>query len=106
MKKLFLLIVTTVISANIAKAQVQVTYQGEVDAGYSIGVGTFATSRVNLHTIQGIRIGEYVSTGLGLGLDYYHEFYDNGELVIPIYLNIKGYLPVSKKVSTFLRKYP
>lgn len=84
-----------------ANAQAPVKYHGEVDLGYSIGVGTFSTGRVNLHTIQGIQIGEYFSTGVGLGLDYYHEFYESGELVIPIYLNLKGYLPVSEKVAPY-----
>ena len=64
-------------------------------------MGIFPTDRVNLHTIQGIQVGKYFSTGLGLGLDYYHEFYDSGELVVPIYLNLKGYLPVSEKVSPY-----
>ena len=101
MKKLFLLAVAAMMSVNVANAQVPVKYQGEVDLGYSIGVGTFATGRVNLHTIQGVRVGEYFSTGLGLGLDYYHELYEQGELAIPIYLNLKGYLPVSEKVSPY-----
>ncbi len=101
MKGLFLLAVAAAMSVSVANAQVPVKYQGEVDLGYSIGVGTFATGRVNLHTIQGVRIGKYFSTGLGLGLDYYHEFYEQGELATPIYLNLKGYLPVSEKVSPY-----
>ncbi len=101
MKKLFILAVAAVMSVSVANAQVPVKYQGEVDFGYSIGVGTFSTGRVNVHTIQGARIGEYFSAGLGLGLDYYHEFYEQGELAIPIYLNLKGYLPVSEKVSPY-----
>ncbi len=79
MKKLFLLAVAAMMSVSVANAQVPVKYQGEVDLGYSIGVGTFSTGRVNVHTIQGARIGEYFSVGLGLGLDYYHEFYEQGE---------------------------
>ena len=101
MKKLFLLAVAAMMSVSIANAQVPVKYQGEIDLGYSIGVGTFSTGRVNVHTIQGARIGEYFSAGLGLGLDYYHEFYEQGELAIPIYLNLKGYLPVFEKVSPY-----
>ncbi len=101
MKKLFLLAVAAVMLVSVANAQVPVKYQGEVDLGYSIGVGTFSTGRVNLHTIQGVRIGKYFSTGLGLGLDYYHEFYERGELAIPIYLNLKGYLPVFEKVNPY-----
>ncbi len=92
-----LLIVTSLISAN---AQVTAKYQGEVDLGYSIGVGTFSTNRVNLHTVQGVKIADYFSAGLGLGLDYYHE--GSGELFVPIYLNMKGYIPVTDKLSPFV----
>lgn len=101
MKKLLLLVAMATMSVCAANAQVAVKYHGEVDLGYSIGVGTFATGRVNVHTIQGVQIGKYFSTGVGLGLDYYHEFYEKGELAIPIYLNLKGYLPVSKKVAPY-----
>ncbi len=102
MKKFILLVFAVIMSVSITNAQTSVKYQGEVDLSYSIGVGTFSTNRVNLHTIQGIKIGQYFSTGVGLGLDYYHEFYENGELIIPIYLNLKGYLPISEKISPYL----
>lgn len=101
MKKLFLLVAMATMSICAANAQSLVKYHGEADLGYSIGVGTFSTGRANVHTIQGIQIGKYFSTGVGIGLDYYHEFYEKGELVIPIYLNLKGYLPVSKKVAPY-----
>ncbi|MDE5608200.1 MAG: hypothetical protein K2I64_04620 [Muribaculaceae bacterium] len=84
---------------------VSVKYQGEVDLGYSVGVGTFSQGRVNLHTVQGVKISDYFSTGLGLGLDYYHDLYSNvgsGELFIPIFLNMKGYIPVTSKLSPFV----
>ena len=100
MQKLFLLAIAAVMSVSVANAQVPVKYQGEVDLGYSIGVGTFATNRVNVHTIQGVRIGKYFSTGLGLGVDCYHEF-EKTELIVPIYLNMKGYLPVSEKAAPY-----
>lgn len=99
MKKFFLLLTATIIASTVF-AQTPIKYQGEVDLGYSIGTGTFAADRVNLHTIHGAKIGNYFSAGLGLGLDYYHE--GEGELIVPIYLNMKGYLPVSEKVSPYL----
>lgn len=101
MKKLFLLVTMVTMTIGAANAQTSVKYHGEVDLGYSIGVGTFATGRVNIHTIQGVRIGKYFSTGIGIGVDYYHEFYEKGEVAIPIYLNLKGYLPVSQKISPY-----
>ncbi len=100
MKKLLFSVMLAVISVMSANSQVTAKYQGEVDLGYSIGVGTFSTNRVNLHTVQGAKIGDYFSTGLGLGLDYYHDGVD--ELIIPIYLNMKGHLPVSEKLAPFV----
>lgn len=95
-----------------ASAQIRVKYHGEINVGYSIGVGSYAKNRVNLYTIQGVKIGEYFSTGLGLGLDWYRGLYaeywekqgkpDMGELAMPIYLNMKGYLPVNEKVAPYL----
>lgn len=76
-------------------------YHGEINAGYSVGIGTFATNRVNVHTIQGVDISKYFSTGVGIGLDYYHELYEKGELVLPLFLNMKGYLPATETVSPF-----
>lgn len=104
MKKILFLLAfgLSVLSVSEAAAQVTVKYRGEVDCGYSIGVGDFGpvASRVNLHTVQGAQFGEYFSAGLGLGLDFYHDL-DN-DLMLPIYLNLKGSLPVSEKVSPYL----
>jgi hypothetical protein len=88
-------------SRSIGSAKTQVAYHGEVDLGYSIGVGNFSAGRINLHTIQGVQVGEYFSAGVGIGLDYYHDG-DGGNLIMPIYLNVKGYLPVNNTVSPYL----
>lgn len=98
MKKLLFSALVALLTIGATNAQAPVKYHGEVDLGYSIGVGTFATGRVNLHTIQGVQVGKYFSTGIGLGLDLYHE---GPELMIPIYLNLKGYLPVAAKVCPY-----
>lgn len=98
MKKLLFSALVILLTIGTANAQTPVKYHGEVDLGYSLGVGTFAAGRVNLHTIQGVRIGEYFSTGIGLGLDFYHE---GPELMVPVYLNLKGYLPVTSRVSPY-----
>ena len=90
MKKITLLVIM-IVTAFTLNAQSLVKYHGEVNAGYSVGIGTFATNRVNVHTIQGVDISKYFSTGVGIGLDYYHELYEKGELVLPLCLNMKGY---------------
>lgn len=104
MKKYIILFFTLFVLSVSSKAQSQISakYHGEIDLGYSIGVGTFSTDRVNIHTVQGVMVGKYFSAGLGLGLDYYHEIYDKGELMIPIFLDLKGYIPVTDDLSPFV----
>lgn len=100
MKKIFLLVVFTLIGISSTMAHNPIKYQGEVDLGYSVGVGTLATGRVNIHTIQGVKIANIFSAGVGVGVDVYHE--DGTDILIPIYLNLKGYLPTQSKVSPYL----
>lgn len=101
MKKLFLLAVAAAVSLSVADAQVRIKYQGEFDAGYSIGTGLYSTGRAALHTIQGVRIGKYASVGLGVGLDFYHELSEIEELIAPVYLNMKGYLSVYERITPY-----
>ena len=77
----------------------KVKYQGEVDLGYSVGVRKFYTGSLNIHTIQGLKVSDYFSAGLGLGLDYYHA---SDEFIVPIYLNMKTYFPVSETLAPFV----
>ena len=97
MKKLFILLAAVCIALS-ASAQAPVKYQGEVDLGYSFGVGTLASGRVNVHTIQGIKVGDYFSTGVGIGADYYISGQD---MTIPLFLNFKGYIPTNSKVTPY-----
>ena len=101
MKKLLLVVVATLCVALQSFAQVPVKYQGEVDLGFSLGVGTWAINRANIHTIQGVKIGGYFSTGIGVGTDVYVEKGVEPDLFIPVYLNVKGYLPTKSKVSPY-----
>lgn len=100
MRKLFLLTAIAILSVSLAKAQSPVKYRGEVDLGYSFGTGVFANNRVNIHTVQGFKVGEYFSTGVGIGVDYYHEG-GEGDVIVPLYLNLKGYIPISGKVVPY-----
>lgn len=109
MKKLLLFAFALMLTPAIKAQTAQIKYQGEVLAGYSIGIGDFGVDRINIHTIHGVKIGKYFSLGLGFGLDYYHTFnrYLNtsivaSELSMPIFLAPKGYLPVSDKTQLFL----
>lgn len=89
------------LSGREAAAQVKSVYQGELDFGYAIGVGKCGpiASRMNLHTIHGAKIGKYCSVGMGVGFDLYHDL--NNEMILPVYLNAKGYYPVSEKFSPY-----
>ncbi|WP_295940574.1 hypothetical protein [uncultured Alistipes sp.] len=99
MKKVILLIAAVIMSATFVNAQSLIRYQGEINAGYSIGVGDYAFDRANLHLLNGVRVGQYFSTGIGVGVDYFHA---DDNLFVPVYLNLKGYLPVTEVVSPFL----
>lgn len=98
MKK-YLILSLCLLFSSAAFAQ-QIKYQGEVQVGYGFGVGDISIDRVNAHMINGARFNQYLSAGLGVGLDYYHG---NGEsyFSLPIYVNVKGYLPLSDKISLF-----
>lgn len=102
MKRVSLFLSLLLLTVGFASAKGKVSYQGEVDLGYSFGVGKRASERVNIHTIQGIKVGKYFSTGIGTGFDFYYDFDDSSEAIVPVYLNIKGYYPVSKNVSPFI----
>ena len=99
MKRVSLFLSLLLLTVGFASAKGKVSYQGEVDLGYSFGVGKRASERVNIHTIQGIKVGKYFSTGIGTGFDFYYDFDDSSEAIVPVYLNLKGYYPVSKNVS-------
>ena len=102
MKRVSLFLSLLLLTVGFASAKGKVSYQGEVDLGYSFGVGKRASGRVNIHTIQGIKVGKYFSTGIGTGFDFYYDFDDSSEAIVPVYLNLKGYYPVSKNVSPFV----
>ena len=114
MKKILLLVIAVVMSLPSVFAQYKgdwtlediylsksnVTYQGELDLGYSLGVGTFAIGRVNIHTIHGAKIGKYFSTGLGVGIDLYTEG-EGTDVMVPIYLNVKGFIPTNVSAKPY-----
>lgn len=106
MKKLILLAIAALTIVGTTNAQTpKVKYQGDVQVGFSAGIGTFALDRVNIHMINGVRINKYVSAGIGIGLDClmpYNFSYNLPELTMPIFVNAKGYLPVSQKTDLFL----
>ena len=123
MKKVILLFVAMMtISASVAVAQEKkVKYHGEVfvagDASWSnvIYDGQKASDTnllmygTSLHTIHGVKIGDYFSIGLGLGIDFIigadEETVGSAELsglLIPTYLDCKFWIPTKGKVTPFI----
>lgn len=92
-------------------------YQGEIAAAYGVGVGVASdiinTNRIVLETVHGVRINPYLFTGMGLGFNYFYSLLgdytssdtagiDDTAGVLPIFVDLKGYYPVAKKVSLYL----
>lgn len=100
MKKHILLFAFALLSTAAFAQNQSVRYQGEVQVGYAIGIGDRKIDRQSIHMINGVRFNPYFSAGLGLGLDIYQS---DGEtlLSLPLFVNLKGYLPVSQAVSLF-----
>ena len=85
----------TLFSSQDAKAQgFELWYQGEVDLGYSIGIGDLNVNRLNVSTVQGVRVGGFFSAGLSAGVDWYHGDGNSADFFIPVGVNIKGYIPL------------
>ena len=62
-------------------------YQGSVDLGYSVGVGIWESSRVELSTSHGCLINPYFYVGAGLGVHYH---YDASAISIPVFADFRG----------------
>lgn len=102
MKKLLLLLTLLTTITNATNAQTKKAhYQGEAQIGYSIGIGITPNNRANIHLLNGIRFNKYLFTGVGTGLDIY-SIDSETLLAIPIFFNLKGYMPVSNTTSMFL----
>lgn len=103
MKKRTVLALLSLMFAVTSQAQQVFKYQGDVEAGFAAGVGLLGFDRINLHTTHGVRFNEYFFLGAGGGLDCFTNYiYDLPELSLPVYLNTKGYLPISSKTNMFL----
>lgn len=94
----------TITTDTHAQSNLFAHYQGEVKLGHSFGVGTFAVDRFNLDVIQGVKCGEYFFTGVGVGLDYYYNYkgVDNGEIAIPLFVDSKWYIPITKRFAPYI----
>ncbi len=75
-------------------------YQGFVDVGYSFGTGAYGLNSVDVMTTHGIQvISTYLFTGVGTGIQYYHEIDKCG---IPMYANVRSCFLSEENVSPFV----
>ena len=101
--------------ARFAADEIFPKYQGEVALAYGLGVGyaskVLNTDRIHFETVHGVRINPYLFAGLGLGFDYfygllndYDGYYEEEDTmgVLPVFVDFKGYCPVSPKASIYL----
>ena len=102
MKKLFIIVALILGLGTLSASAQQTRYQGEVYLAGGYGIGNAALSRIQLHTIQGARIGECFSAGVGLGVDYYTPDLESGMFMIPVFADFKLYAPTAGKVDPFL----
>lgn len=109
---------------------INVWYQGEVNIGYAVSgklVDSYDVpmktnfSRPFIETTHGIRITKYAFVGAGLGLQYaygksstdadgFFGDYDDDEfksprwntLLMPLFINLKGYYPVNDNLAPYI----
>lgn len=80
-------------------------YQGDIYLGYA---GDDIC--LSLTTTHGIRINKYLFAGAGIGIEYgdlwfYHNRYKDWLCEtsnIPLFINLKGYYPVAKKIEPYV----
>lgn len=97
-------------------------YQGEIAVAYGLGVGLVSsvinTDRIAFETVHGARLCPYFFVGAGVAFNYfydmeipylnsrndYFDFEDENESagIIPVFVNTKGYYPISAKCSFYL----
>lgn len=98
MKKLTILLAALLLSAGAASAQEPVRplfrYQGEVSLRGQVAA---PTTGFGLSYINGARINHYLFVGGGIG---FHS--NNYGIYIPLSLDVKGYLPISRSSDFML----
>lgn len=102
MKRLLIIVVLIMGLGTLSASAQDTRYHGEVYLSGGYGVGNAALSRLQLHTIQGARIGECFSAGVGLGVDYYTQDLESGLFMIPVYADFKLYAPTAGRFDPFL----
>lgn len=114
MKKLIFLVMLLLGAVLGVQAQKRSIYQGEVNLGLTCGFWNNKMAGVSLQTVQGARIGDHFSVGGGLGIEAVLAEHSCKEeapyecnhaltgLVLPVFVNFKGYLNASKRTTGYI----
>jgi len=62
-------------------------------------VGDIRLSREGVYLINGFRFNPYFSAGVGIGLDYLYARKEESYLSLPLFADLKFYVPLSPKVD-------
>ncbi len=93
-----LLVCMFVFSANMQATAGEPThkfkYQGEGEI--FLQAGSHEISEMGINIINGVRLNRYLYTGVGIGVS---TSLDDEALMMPLFLDVKGYLPISRKIS-------
>lgn len=103
---------------NKQKKKITVKYQGEVTAGFGYGPDmrmklfkdeaftekrtlSSNTMRSIVSTVHGVRLSRYVFIGAGLDFQYSDSGLYSKMTLLPVFGNIKGYLPLGKRFDLY-----
>ena len=114
MKKIWLLVICSLFcfAANIQAQTLQSKcYRGNVEAGYSVGIGDYDFGRVEINTTHGYQFNPYIFIGAGTGLHFMSSYKTGGMDIalderestvdIPLFTNVRCNV-LNKKFSPFV----
>lgn len=79
-------------------------YRGSIELGCYFGTGDYRIDRLNFHFINGMQINPYFSLGIGTGVYFFMNEYDDledGPFLIPIFADFRFNF-INKPVSPYL----
>ena len=102
MKKTWLLAICIIFCVTTSKVQAQTLesncYRGNVEAGYSVGIGDYDSERFEINTTHGYQFNPYFFLGVGTGIHFMSSYKTAGMDVADIGKNLDI---VSGKIFTF-----
>lgn len=99
---LYLVLFLTIITPSLCHAQVETNqkqsislkYKGNIEGGYTVGVGDYDINRTDISTSHGILMYGYLFSGIGVGWNYYHK---SETSYVPLFIDIRTDLVETSK---------